>query len=162
MKIRHAAALVGAVLLSVIAIAGPALAESVSIGDNFYSPATVTINAGDSVTWTNGGNSPHTVTSNDGLFDSSPDCPNNIDACIGPGEGYTHTFSSVGTFDYYCKVHGFTMAGTVVVESTSTSPGETTAPPTGSPLPNTGPFVVLGLVFLLAGGAVLFRLRRRA
>lgn len=168
MKIRHAAALLGAVLWSVLAVAGPALAESVSIGDNFYSPATVTINAGDSVTWTNNGQAPHSVTSTDGLFDSSPNCPGNVDDCIQPGGNYTHTFNSVGSFDYYCRVHGFSMAGTVVVEATSTSPGETTVPPTGSPLPNTGagpltgPFVVLGSIFLLAGGALLFRLRRRA
>ena len=58
MKIRHAAALLVAVLWSVLAIAGPALAASVSIIDNSYSPATVTINAGDSVTWTNNGASP--------------------------------------------------------------------------------------------------------
>jgi plastocyanin len=166
-KIRHAAALLGAVLWFVLAVAGPALAGSVSIVDNSYSPATVTINAGDSVTWTNNGEAAHSVTSTDGLFDSSPNCPGNIDDCIQPGENYTHTFNSVGSFDYYCRVHGFTMAGTVVVEGTSTSPGETT-PPTDSPLPNTGagpltgPFVVLGLIFLLAGGVVLFRLRRRA
>jgi plastocyanin len=167
-KIRHAVALLVAVLWSVLAVGGPALAAGVSIGDNFYSPATVTINAGDSVTWTNGGAAPHSVTSNDGLFDSSPNCPNQIDACIGPGGSYSHTFSSAGSFDYYCKVHGFTMSGTVVVEAVSTSPGETTVPPTGSPLPNTGagpltgPFVVLGFVFLIAGGALLLRLRRRA
>lgn len=164
MRIRHAAALLVAVVWAVFAIAGPAFAASVSIGDNFYSPATVTISAGESVTWTNGGDQPHSVTSTDGLFDSSPDCPGNIDDCLGSGESYTHTFSSAGTFDYYCRVHGFAMSGTVVVEGS----GSTTPPPTGSPLPNTGPgslsgpFVVIGLLFLVAGGALLYRLRRRA
>lgn len=168
---RWVAALSGAALLTVTALAAPVLAStSVSIGDNFYSPETVTITAGDTVVWDypSSGGSVHSVTADDGSFNSSPGCPGNTDACMQPGDSYSHTFSSAGSFSYHCEVHGFSMAGTVVVEAGATSPGETTVPPTGSPLPNTGsgpltaPFVVFGLLFLVAGGVVLFRMRRRA
>jgi plastocyanin len=172
LKIRSVAALFGSVLLSVLAIAGPALAStSVSIGDNFYSPKTVTVTAGDTVVWSypSSGGTVHSVTADDGSFDSSPGCPNNISACIQPGDSYSHTFSSAGSISYHCSVHGFAMAGTVVVEAGSTSPGPTSPGQTsGSPLPNTGPspltgpFVVFGLLFLVAGAVVLFRLRKRA
>jgi LPXTG-motif cell wall-anchored protein len=173
MKMRSATALVAAVLWSTLAVAGSALAStSVAIGDNFYQPKTVTITAGESVLWTYAsGDQVHTVTANDGSFDSSPNCPNNVDSCIHPGDSYSHTFNSAGSFDYHCKVHGFVMSGTVVVEAATTSPSPTggSSAPSGTPtnLPNTGaspltgPFVAFGLLFLVAGVVVLYRLRRR-
>jgi LPXTG-motif cell wall-anchored protein len=139
---------------------------SVSMGDNFYDPETVTISAGDTVVWTNNGQAPHTVTANDGSFDSSPDCPGDFDACMQSGDTYSQTFGAAGTFAYYCKVHGQEMSGTVVVQGGGTEPSESSPVPSGS-LPNTGPgwgtlpFAVLGIALLAAGGAVLFLLRRR-
>ena len=47
-----------------------AAAKTVSIGDNFYSPATVTINVGDTVTWQNDGAAPHSATADNGSFDT--------------------------------------------------------------------------------------------
>jgi plastocyanin len=163
---RSILAATAAVLLFALAGAGPAYAAtSVSIGDNFYSPTTVTVSAGTTITWTYGsGNSIHSVTADNGSFDSSPNCP---PTCMNPGDSYTHTFTAVGSFPYHCRIHGSAMAGTVVVEAAGTNPGGgggSTSPglPNTGASPLTGPFVVLGLLFLLAGGAVLFRLRRRA
>lgn len=164
---RWGATVVAAVVASVVAGAGAALAASVTIGDNFYSPPTVTVAVGQTVTWTNGGQAPHTVTANDGSFDSSPNCPSDVGSCLQHGDSFSHTFASVGTFAYHCKVHGLAMSGTVVVQAVATTPppGGTTAPPVGE-LPNTGPgswtvpFLVGG-VALIAFGAVLLSMRRR-
>jgi plastocyanin len=156
------ASMVAAVLLSAqIALGASA---SVSIGDNFYDPATVTISAGDSVVWTNNGQAPHTVTADDGSFDSSPDCPGNIDECMQSGDTYSHTFGSAGTFTYYCKVHGQGMSGTVVVQggaTSGTSPGPNGTLPNTGPEPGTLPLGLIGIGLLVGGGVVLFLLRRR-
>jgi LPXTG-motif cell wall-anchored protein len=159
-------ALCAAISLLALAAGGPAYAASVTIGDNFYTPETVTIKIGEAVTWTNNGQAPHTVTANDNSFDSSPNCPKDINECLHNGETYSHTFGAVGTFAYHCKVHGLAMSGTVVVLGVS-------PPPTSEPsatvtaLPNTGPSIpvgrltVFGLLFLVAGGGLLLALRRR-
>jgi plastocyanin len=71
-------------------------ARAVSIGDNFFEPAAATIEPGDSVTWTNNGAVPHTVTADNGLFDSG---------VLDPGESYTVDFDGQGTLAYYCTLH---------------------------------------------------------
>jgi plastocyanin len=71
-------------------------ARAVSIGDNFFEPAAATIDPGDSVTWTNNGAVPHTVTAENGLFDSG---------VLDPGESYTVDFDGQGTLAYYCTLH---------------------------------------------------------
>jgi LPXTG-motif cell wall-anchored protein len=162
--LRTLSALVAAGIL-VVVVAGPALAASVSVVDNAFGPKVVTIRVGESVTWTDSGNNPHSVTSDTGAFDSSPNCPTQIPSCLQKGESYTHAFSSVGTYPYHCKIHGAAggigMSGTIVVTSANGSP-----PPGG--LPNTGagsglPVMFgLGVLFLLVGAAVLFRSRRTA
>ena len=170
LRSRSALALSAAVLWSILAVAGPAYAAtSVSIVDFSFQPSSVTISAGESVIWTNNGQAAHTVTADNGSFDSSPNCPSNLSDCMQPGDSYTHTFSSAGTFAYHCKVHP-SMTGTVVVEAAATSPAPsvTGGDAEPSPLPNTGassltgPFVVFGFLFLLAGAVVLYRMRRGA
>lgn len=70
-----------------------------------YSPALLTIHVGDSVTWTNVGSLPHTVTADDGSFDSG---------LLDVGASWTYTFNTPGTFPYHCVPHPW-MKGTVVV-----------------------------------------------
>ena len=72
------------------------IARAVSIGDNFFEPTAATIEPGDSVTWTNNGAVPHTVTAENGLFDSG---------VLDPGESYTVDFDGQGTLAYYCTLH---------------------------------------------------------
>jgi plastocyanin len=97
----------------------------VSIVDFGFSPATITVSAGATVTWTNTGQSIHSVTSDASAFDSSPTCPTG--SCINPGASYSHLFTAAGTFAYHCRVHA-NMVGTVVVNAST--PGTTTPPTT--------------------------------
>ena len=78
----------------------------VLIGDNFFFPDTVTIKVNNYVTWFNGGAGPHTSTSDTGVWDSGNIQVANI---------YQRFFGTVGTFPYHCNIHGFAMAGTVIV-----------------------------------------------
>ncbi|HYH27744.1 MAG TPA: plastocyanin/azurin family copper-binding protein [Actinomycetota bacterium] len=93
-------------------------------GDNFFDPQTVTVPVGTTVRWRNDGQIAHSVTAADGSFDSSPGCPSA--GCWGPGQEFTHTFTSPGTVPYYCKLHGTPQgsghAGTVVVVDPMTQP----------------------------------------
>src|ERR1700758_2402380 len=74
--------------------------------DNFaFSPATLTVKAGSTVTWTNRDEEPHPVAGSDGSFHSPG---------MGTGATFAHTFSTAGTFDYVCSIHPM-MRGTVVV-----------------------------------------------
>lgn len=157
MKFRAAAATLGIALLLTVATGGPAFAASVSQIDFQFVPSTVTINVGDSVTWTNNANDAHTATADDGSFDSGT---------MNPGATFTETFNTPGTIAYHCTFHqSLGMVGTIVVNAvgTTTAPGGTTT----VPLPNTGasgstsPFIWIGLAFVVAGGAVLLALRRR-
>jgi plastocyanin len=83
---------------------------SVSIGDNFYAPPSVTVAVGDRVTWNNNGQATHSATADDGSFDTG---------VFGPGGSRLVTFDSPGTFSYYCTVHGQSQSGTVRVLAAS-------------------------------------------
>jgi amicyanin len=78
---------------------------AVAIADFKFSPATLTVPVGTTVTWTNQDEEPHTVAAKDGSFHS-------------PGMDthatYSFTFTTPGSYDYICSIHPF-MAGTVVV-----------------------------------------------
>jgi plastocyanin len=75
-------------------------------GLNVFSPATVTIAAGESVTW-DWVSGFHSIVSDTQAFASSP----------GQASGqYTVMFPMAGTFPYHCGVHGAMMTGTVVVQ----------------------------------------------
>ena len=54
------------------------------MGDNFYSPATVSVFVGDTVTWRNTGAAQHSATADDGSFDTV-DCAGGF-ACWASGE----------------------------------------------------------------------------
>lgn len=84
----------------------PAAAGTVVTIDDFaFVPATLTVKRGDTVTWTNHDEEPHTVAANDGSFRSPG---------MGANGTYNFTFGTPGTFDYICSIHPF-MHGTVVV-----------------------------------------------
>ena len=85
-----------------------------------FSPASLTIAAGGTVTWQNGSSVTHTVTSSSGsreIFNSG-----NRPAGVAPGGTFSHTFSTAGTYHYYCQYHGLDgnpptgMAGTITVQ----------------------------------------------
>lgn len=70
---------------------------TITMTDNQFSPKTVSIAPGDTVTWVNNGSMAHTVTADNGTFDSGT---------IQPGQSFSAIFNSVGTYAYYCKLHG--------------------------------------------------------
>jgi plastocyanin len=81
---------------------------NVTIGDNYFYPSTITINVGDTVTWTNSGSMVHTTTANPGqaeFWDSGG---------MSGGATFSHAFTNVGNFTYICQYHA-EMQGTVVV-----------------------------------------------
>ena len=84
---------------------GNAAPVSISIIDNDYDPAETTVPVGTTVTWTNDGQAPHTVTA-EGSFDSGD---------IEPGAEFEQTFDKPGKVDYVCTIHPG-QAGTVTVE----------------------------------------------
>ncbi len=79
----------------------------VNISGFAFSPSTLTISAGDTVTWTNMDSASHTITSDSGTELAS--------SSISNGGTYSHTFNTKGTFGYHCSIHT-TMKGTIVVE----------------------------------------------
>lgn len=70
-----------------------------------FTPSSITVTKGSSVKWTNKDDMTHTVTSDNGLFDSGDKNLN---------ETFTHLFDSLGTFSYHCNTHSG-MTGTVIV-----------------------------------------------
>jgi plastocyanin len=98
--------------------AGAATA-SVTVGDIFFAPASVTINVQDSVRWVWTGFAPHSTTSV-GLWDSGIHTN---------GFAFTNTFASAGTFPYRCTVHALVQSGTVIVQSGSQPPAVSIASP---------------------------------
>jgi plastocyanin len=143
-----------------------AASTGVTIKDFDFGPATVTVNVGDTVTWTNQGPTGHSATAGDGAFDTG---------ILDAGKSASHTFDTAGTFAYICTPHPF-MKGTVVVQAASTQGGsgdttgdsgstagtDSSASDDGPSLPSTGMDVLaiglLGLLMLWAGVGV----RRRS
>ena len=80
-------------------------AQTVTIQDFAFTPQTLTIAAGTTVTWTNNDASPHTSTSSNGAWDSGN---------LNQGESFSFTFTTPGTYDYVCIYHGG-MSGTIIV-----------------------------------------------
>jgi plastocyanin len=75
--------------------------------DNFsFTPPTVTVPAGTSVTWTNSDDIPHTVVSDDKNFKSK---------VLDTDEKFTYTFTKAGTYPYFCSIHP-KMTGKIVVQ----------------------------------------------
>ncbi|HLN20938.1 MAG TPA: cupredoxin family copper-binding protein [Bacteroidales bacterium] len=83
----------------------PPASNEVSIRTSSFNPAVLTVTAGITVKWTNNDNMEHTVTSDQGLFNSGT---------IPPKGTFVFTFPAAGTYTYYCEIHPF-MKGTVVV-----------------------------------------------
>lgn len=122
----------GAVVLAAIALAaGPAFAadHAVSLVDKSFDPTDITVSVGDTVTWTvtKSINELHSVTSgkpgeNQGAdFDSGIVLKDN-------GQTYEHTFTTPGTFDYFCQVHPTVMTGVVTILAAGASPAASGEP----------------------------------
>jgi plastocyanin len=85
----------------------------VTISDFQFAPGSVTIDVGDTVTWTNEGPTPHSATADDGGFDTG---------IFDAGQSRSETFDQAGTFAYFCTPHP-NMRGTITVRAASTGGG---------------------------------------
>ena len=110
MRFRTACAAAAAVLVMLAAV--PAGAAEVKVGiDNFtFNPKVVTVKAGTTVTWTNNDDIPHTV-ANPPKFKSK---------ALDTGDSYSFTFTTPGSYSYFCSLHPH-MTGTIVVEAATGS-----------------------------------------
>ncbi len=88
--------------VTVAKVAGP----QIRIENFQFAPATVTVTVGTTVTWKNDDGTLHTVTSATKVFSS---------AGLDEGGVFSYTFTSPGTYTYYCKLHPH-MTGTIVVK----------------------------------------------
>ena len=90
---------------SVVAPAGSSAGGAVAIIDFAFQPASISVAKGTTVTWTNTGATAHTVTADDGSFDSG-----NVDV----GKTYSTIANCAGTIAYHCTIHP-QMKATIVV-----------------------------------------------
>lgn len=82
---------------------------TVHIHDFAFVPASVTVQAGQSITFVNDDDDAHTATADDNAWDSEG---------LSRGQSWNHVFTTAGTVAYHCTVHP-TMHGTIVVRSGS-------------------------------------------
>ena len=144
-------------LFGLLMAAGPVAAAStagVKIGEAnsmyHFSPATAYVNVGGTVTWTNGSDAPHTVTSDAGSELSS--------ATFGAGKTYSHTFTATGTFAYHCSIHRYMVAKVVVLAAGMTAPPTDALP--AIPRNTSDPGVGLALLVLVGLSGTVLALRR--
>ena len=76
--------------------------------DNFsFSPNTLTLSVGATVTWINHDNVPHVVSSTGNLFKKS--------TVLKTGQTFSHSFMATGTYSYFCSIHP-RMTGKIIVK----------------------------------------------
>jgi plastocyanin len=149
-----------------------AASTSVTISDFKFTPAKITVNVGDTVTWSNRGPTAHSATARDGSFDTG---------ILGRGRSASHRFTKAGTFAYICTPHPF-MHGTVTVTGASAggsgsggagaagssggSGSTESAGSSGGSLPHTGlaiaSLVLTGAGLVAAGATIRLALARRS
>jgi plastocyanin len=87
-------------------------ANAVSIDNFTFTPGSLTVKAGTTVTWTNRDDIPHGIASSDNAFKKSK--------ALDTDDAYSFTFTTPGTYQYFCYIHPH-MVGTIVVEAASGS-----------------------------------------
>jgi plastocyanin len=101
-------------ILAVVAVSGCTsmnTGNTVTIQNNTFNPAVLTVQAGTTVTWMNKDSKTHHVVSNSGLFDSG-----NLNA----GMSYSYTFNKTGNYPYLDSIQT-TMKGTIIVTPSTTN-----------------------------------------
>jgi len=122
LSLRPPAALVAVALLAVSASAVMAANRNVQIADFAFGRASVTVREGDTVTWSNSDEAPHTATADDGSFDTG---------VMDPGQSASVTFQNAGTYTYFCAIHPSMTAWVVVRAAEAAAPNPTNAPTDG-------------------------------
>jgi plastocyanin len=102
-----------AVLLPVLVLPGwaqDAAASTVSIDNFTFTPQTLTVKAGTTVTWNNNDDIPHGIASDNNAFRRSK--------ALDTDDKFAFTFTMPGTYKYFCNIHPH-MTGTIVVQPNS-------------------------------------------
>ncbi len=107
LRISSVAGIFAAAVILLMPQASHAATVTITITDAGYSPKSVTVNPGDTIKWVNQGSVAHTVTENDGAFDSES---------IAPGQSYSITVTIPATRGYHCSFHAG-MTGTLIITS---------------------------------------------
>ncbi len=87
-------------------------AGAVSIDNFTFTPPTLTVKAGTAVTWTNKDDIPHGIAATNNAFAKS--------RALDTDDSYSFTFTTPGTYQYFCYIHPH-MVGTIVVEASGSS-----------------------------------------
>jgi plastocyanin len=101
-------------LASAMSAAARAADMEVKIDNFTFGPQKLTVKAGTTVTWINEDDIPHTVVST-GHFRSK---------ALDTDDKYSYTFTTPGTFEYFCGLHPH-MQGSIVVEAMDKKGGAT-------------------------------------
>ena len=114
----HKTCIATALAVAVFAVAAGFSASSaqaadveVDIDQFAVAPQHITVKAGTTVTWTNEDDVPHTIASSSKLFKSK---------ALDTGDKFSFTFTTPGTYEYFCSLHPH-MTGAVVVEAATGS-----------------------------------------
>ena len=110
-----AAGLGAATAIALAAVVPPSSAQNaprpaagaISIDNFTFTPQTLTVKAGTTVTWTNRDDIPHGIGSDNNAFARSK--------ALDTDDSYSFTFTTPGAYKYFCYVHPH-MTGTIVVE----------------------------------------------
>lgn len=81
--------------------------NTIEIKDFAFNPQTLTVKSGETITWVNRDEEPHTVASVGKKFQKS--------SALDTDQKFTITAGAPGTYEYFCSVHP-KMTGTIVVE----------------------------------------------
>ena len=103
---RYRLQLVAAAMAMVCTASEGAVQNSIEVKDFMFMPTTLTVNAGDKVTWVNKDDEPHTVVSDTGMFRSG---------AMDTDESFSFKFDKPGTYHFTCSIHP-RMVGTIVVK----------------------------------------------
>jgi plastocyanin len=109
MTITLVRSMLAGMVVAALAVAASAQVPGFGVTiDNFtFAPQQITVKAGDTVTWTNHDDIPHTVTSQTAIFKSK---------ALDTDDKFSFTFATPGKYDYFCSLHPH-MTGSIVVEA---------------------------------------------
>jgi plastocyanin len=89
-----------------MAVQAGAQAAAIQIDNFHYTPPSLVVAPGTTVTWTNADDSPHTVREKDGKFKS---------AALDTDDTFSQTLTAPGEYEYFCSIHPY-MTGKIVVK----------------------------------------------
>jgi plastocyanin len=105
-------AAVGTAMAAGVLVARAAAPTTVAIDNFTFTPQKLTVKAGTTVTWTNMDDIPHGIAATDNAITRSK--------ALDTDDSYSFTFTTPGTYTYFCYIHPH-MTGTIVVEAATGS-----------------------------------------